>query len=78
MKSPTNGTWKTLAVLVLAAFQGLGFWTLSEIKTDIRSIQEDHKEVTRQLGKVDTQLAVIAARHVGEDSTAPPKKPHTP
>ena len=71
MKTPTNGTWKTLAVLVLAAFQGLCFYTLQEIKIDIR-------ETLRRQTLADVQLAVIAVRHTTEDSTAKPTKPITP
>jgi hypothetical protein len=70
MKTPSNGSWKTIAVLVLAAFQGLCFYTLQEIKIDIR-------ETMRRQVLADVQLAVIAVRHAGED-VADKLKPKTP
>jgi hypothetical protein len=74
MSTSTNGTWKTIAVTALAALQALCFWTLMEIKGDIRGIQVDQKEATRQLARTDAQLAVIAARHVSEDVSAKPTR----
>lgn len=72
MSANSNGMWKTIALVALAAFQGLCFWTLQEIKTDIR-------DTMRRQGETEAHLAVIRVRHFAEDALSkPPQTSKTP
>lgn len=70
-----NGVWKAVALTAIAVLQGLSLWTLSDIKTDIRSIQSDQQNMRQAASETRAQLAVIAARHALEDIPKPKATP---
>lgn len=63
-----NGIWRAVALTSLAALQALCFWTLTEIKTDIKTIRDDEQKLGKTVTAQQVQLAAIINRHTIEDS----------